>query len=113
MLLPSHELHRVVHATGDGVRAAEHILQWGQQQSCPDPGAFITAMDVLFDDICCIGLPEGIDLDRVGPGLRRQLVVLAHCLPVALANYVKSPAGLLQYFGRANCIGPHFLACCK
>eukprot|EP00983_Pelagomonas_calceolata_P077692 1153961-Pelagomonas_calceolata.AAC.12 len=54
----------------DGVRAAEHILQWGMQQNCPDPGAFITAMEILFEDICRIDSPEGIDLDRVSTALR-------------------------------------------
>lgn len=52
-------------ASGDGVRAAEHILQWGQQQNCPDPRAFTIAMDLLFDDICRIHSEQGIDLDQV------------------------------------------------
>jgi len=47
------------------VEAAHHILAWGQQQNCPDPAAFVDAMDSLFKRICNIGSPEGIDLDQV------------------------------------------------
>ena len=81
---------------GDGVRAAEHILMWGQQQNCPDPHAFVTAMDLLFDDICRINSSDGIDLDQVREYVRVHVrlcvyvcVCVRACVYVGVCVYVR------------------------
>jgi hypothetical protein len=82
------------------VRAAEHILMWGQQQNCPDPHAFVTAMDLLFDDICRINSSDGIDLDQVREYVR---VHVRLCVYVCVCACVR--------VCRCMCLCPYMCAC--
>lgn len=50
---------------GDGAGAARNLLCWSNEQTCPDPEAFVRAMAVLGADEMNVHSPQGIDLDRV------------------------------------------------
>ena len=50
---------------GNWRRAAEHILQWSQNQSCPDPAGFTEAMIAMFKVEAQIQTVDGIELDKV------------------------------------------------
>lgn len=53
------------HFTGNGERAAHHILSWSSNQQCQDPVAFTSAMKAMFAVECNINTQQGIELDRV------------------------------------------------
>jgi hypothetical protein len=51
--------------SGNGRRAAHHLLQWGEHQRCPAPLAFTQDIIDLFDATCDVFRPEGVDMDQV------------------------------------------------
>lgn len=52
-------------SAGDGLAAARHLLQWSNDQTCPDTSAFTADVVALFNEECDIQRDEGIDLDAV------------------------------------------------
>ncbi len=54
---------------GDGVRGAHHMMQFGEKQSCANPGGFEADMSVMFRKECDIYSKRGVDVDRVSPHL--------------------------------------------
>lgn len=52
-------------SAGDGLAAAQHLLRWSGNQTCPDRRAFGSDMVDLFHAACDIHSPQGIDLDYV------------------------------------------------
>ena len=50
---------------GDGVRGAHHMMQFGEKQSCANPGDFEADMSIMFRKECDIYSKRGVDVDRV------------------------------------------------
>lgn len=85
-------MHGPLGRTGNGRRAAWHLLRWAErQQDCPDPLAFTRAIEELFAEHCDIHSPQGIDLDLVMKSVLR--LACRHEVRAALSckGFVGSP----------------------
>lgn len=59
-------LHMI--SSGNGRRAAHHMLLFSSKQECRRPEAFADDMEALFKVEARIDGPDGIDVDKVNAG---------------------------------------------
>eukprot|EP00879_Flechtneria_rotunda_P001554 GHRR01001713.1.p1 GENE.GHRR01001713.1~~GHRR01001713.1.p1 ORF type:complete len:1175 (+),score=492.98 GHRR01001713.1:413-3937(+) len=96
-------------AAGDGVCAACHLLQWSNEQTCPDARAFTADVVQLFRERCNIHSEAGINLDLVMKsvlGLARKhhisidscyaSLVISVCVLVGFANALDPGVNLMD-----------------
>ena len=88
---------------GDGHRAAQHLLQWSDDQQCPDPKAFVEDMSSLFRLECDIHSEAGIDLDAV----MKSVLRLARKHSVSIdSGYASLVIGVCIIVGFAHSLDP-------
>eukprot|EP00210_Caulerpa_lentillifera_P007052 g6746.t1 len=88
---------------GDGYSAAQHLLQWSDDQQCPDPVAFTEEMQQLFAAQCNIKTDEGVDLDLV----MKSVLRLARKHHVSIdSGYASLVIGVCIIVGFAQALDP-------
>ena len=88
---------------GDGDGAARHLLQWSDDQQCPNPDAFIEDMRQLFKTECNVYSVEGIDLDAV----MKSVLRLARKHSVSIdSGYASLVIGVCIIVGFAHSLDP-------
>lgn len=102
---------------GDGLQAARHLLRWSSKQSCPDFGAFVVDMQLLFAEKADILSPAGVDLDIVMKDVlrlaRRHEVAIDSCfasLVIAVCVLVGFGASLDPGVNLMDAAAPALLA---
>lgn len=95
-----------IHALGrgDGEGAARNLLCWTDEQGCPDPDAFVRAMERLAADEMNVRSPEGIDLDRI---IKAVLMLCRRHEVYVHSKYASLLLGVCILVGFATGLDPH------
>eukprot|EP00873_Tetraselmis_striata_P027922 jgi/Tetstr1/448186/TSEL_035477.t1 len=79
--------------SGDGDKAAHHILRFAERQTCSDVAGFSQDMQVLFEE-ACRGYHTGVDIGEVVRG----------CLDVVRTHHVRMDANYVTLLVNVLCI---------
>lgn len=102
---------------GDGVRAADLLLEWSPEQQCTNPDGFRADMRKLFNERCDVNKEDGVDIDNV----LKEILRLARRHEVSVDGSLASliigvvcitgfASGLDKGFNLINAAIPTFLA---
>ncbi|MEW5303193.1 MAG: hypothetical protein WDW36_005909 [Sanguina aurantia] len=89
--------------SGDGQRAAHHLLHWAEKQMCPKPNEFVEDTVLLFAAHCDMNAPGGIDLDHV----MKQVLLLVRKHSVSVdSSYASLLMAVVVIVGFAAALDP-------